>query len=72
MTAAKWNCRIPMLALALHAGLSNPTCLAAEPQSREVLQLIRELDADQFAVRQAAHKRLLQIGDAALPELVRS
>lgn len=40
------------------------------PSTKTVAQLVEELDADEFAVRQEAKQRLLDLGAEAVPELL--
>jgi regulator of sirC expression with transglutaminase-like and TPR domain len=62
------------LAASLTASILADSAFGQEEQkedvSARVAQLIRDLDADRFSIRQLAHERLIEIGDPALPQVV--
>ncbi len=59
------------LAASLSVSISANSAIGQDDNlTARVAQLIRDLDADRFAIRQAAHERLIEIGDRALPQVM--
>jgi WD40 repeat protein len=64
--------RLPRLLMMLTLALPIAPVSAAEPDAREIAQLVKQLGDDQFAKREAATARLKEIGEPALDALARA